>query len=612
MPNFAALWDEWHENHYVKIFVQKTGDNTAADADGETQTIYQADAYDTKTLPGAVGDLLEITGVQTAENYTERRFRCHTAVLASDQGVTNYPAASSVDSLGDGEQTSPPNTLTATASDVSTSGCGTVVVAASADTQVAEGRPTYTYGSATNLYLQSYTSDYGNERIWVKFDLNGKVPTGATITAATLSLYQWWTYGQGGDMDASVHGCTDDSWTESALSWNTQNTFESTAEGTVTLVEERAKWYEWDVASFVQSEVTNSDGILSFVLKPTTEDSSTQLVYNFDAKEYNSGDKAPSLEVSYEVEAGNHEDVEPTSVAFYYRYSADGVTWNPWTSIGTDSDSSDDWSISSSYGDGYGYYEFYSLATDADGNVEDAPIKADASVRYISGSNTAASVTPTSSIADGTVGTGAHVWLSVTVADSDNDAVGVCFYTESGELIDCVENVATGMTASVAWTSLDDATAYGWYAVVDDGTEASTPDIWSFTTTNTAPSVTSSSSEPGTTDATLIATVSDPDSSQTVDVYFHDDSGTLIGSASGIASGGTAFATGSGLSAETTYNWYVVVDDGMDEYTSTTWTFTTETGAPVPAVPAVDVFGMLATIASLLLAGTAWIRRQRS
>lgn len=485
MPNFAAFWDEWHENHYVKLYVEKTGTNTVQDADGQSRTIYQADAYDEKTLPGNVGDILVLTGVQTAEDYTDRRFRCHTAVIASDEGVTHYPATSAVNAISPGQQTGPSITLTATASDVSHAGSGTVNITASADTQVAEGRPTYTFGSGTNLYLQSYTGAYGNERIWVKFDLDGKVPAGATITSAKVSLYQWWTYGQGGNMDASVHGSTDDSWTEAALNWNTQPGFESGAQDTVTLVETAKQWYEWNVASFVQSQVTSGDDTLSFVLKPASESSATQYTYNFDSKEFSGGAYAPALAVSYEVSGGGA--AAPVSVGFSYRYSADGVTWGAWTSIATDSDASDGWSADFSYPDGHGYYEFYSVATDDDGNVEEAPVTADASVRYTDGSNDAPDYIASPSIENGASNVGLNPTLTVTVSDSDNDLVDVYFYDSEGNLIGAVYGVASGQSASVIWTGLAQGMQYGWYVVVDDGTTASQFPVSTFTTTGYTP-----------------------------------------------------------------------------------------------------------------------------
>ena len=609
MPNFAAFWDEWHENHYVKLYVQKTGDSTVVDANGETQTIYQPAAYYTKTLPGDVGDILEITGAQTVEDYTDRRFRCHTATLASEQGVTSFPATSSVDAIGSTTTTDSSITLTASASDTSGASSGTIALTPTEDSQVCEGYPSYTYGSKSYLYVESAASSYMDERAWLKFDLS-TIPTGASVTSATLKLYAW--KASGGDMETGVYGSDDDdTWTEDDITWNNQPSFGDTALDTVTLVNGSTKvWYEWDVQSFIESELSG-DGVASMVVKPVTEGSSTTLLYAFESKEWSSSSLWPELEVSYEVAAGSQEDVEPVSVAFYYRYSADGLTWGDWTLIGTDEDSSDDWSVGFTYSDGYGYYEFYSVATDADGNVEDAPVKADASVRYVSGSNTAASVTPASNIADGTTDVDGNVWLTVTVADADGDAVGVCFYTLDGTLIDCVENVASGQTASVAWTGLSDASAYGWYAVVDDGTTSDTSETYYFSTTNASPTVTSSASEPGSTEATLTVTVSDTDG-QTLDVTFYDGSGNPIGSQAGIASGDTASVTWSGLSSGTDYSWYVVVDDGLTSTTSGVYSFTTTGGSAAASVPALGVVATIVTALLLAFAGVLMVRRKNS
>jgi hypothetical protein len=479
------FWDEDHENHYVRFYAEKTADDQLTDTEGTTISVYKPGGYYSATLPGSVGDILEVTGVNTMR-FEERRFRLHTAAVASDAGVTGYPAYSSVDGITTYEQTASSITLTATASDPSNAGNGTVTVTASDDTQVADGNPTYTFGSNTNLYLQSYDSDYGNERIWVKFDLGGQVPAGATITSASLSLYQWWTYGQGGDMAASVHGCSDDTWEEATLNWNGQPSFDSTAQDTVTLVETNRQWYEWDVQTFVQSEVASADDIISFVLKPTTEDSSTKLAYNFDAKEYSSGAYAPELQVQYEVTGAAATD--PDGVEFFYRYSADGVTWGAWTSIGAGTLGAGSWSISFSYPESHGYYEFYSVATDADGNIESAPVVADASVRYVDGSNDAPDEATSPSVTDGQTEIGGNVTLTVTVSDSDADLVTVEFWavTDSGDqLIGTVTGVASGQTASVQWTELADAAEYQWYVVVDDGEAAtgneSSP--WAFYTT---------------------------------------------------------------------------------------------------------------------------------
>ncbi|MGC9308868.1 MAG: S8 family serine peptidase, partial [Thermoplasmatota archaeon] len=78
------------------------------------------------------------------------------------------------------------------------------------------------------------------------------------------------------------------------------------------------------------------------------------------------------------------------------------------------------------------------------------------------------------------------------------------------------------------------------------------------------------------TSPTLSVDVSDPDG-DSMDVSFYDASDdSLIGTDTGVASGGTASVTWSGLSYSTTYSWYTVADDGSATTTSSTWQFTTE------------------------------------
>jgi len=66
-------------------------------------------------------------------------------------------------------------------------------------------------------------------------------------------------------------------------------------------------------------------------------------------------------------------------VELLYQYSGDYLSWTEWTSWGTDISSPWEWSFNAPAGDGF--YEFYSIATDDDGNVEAAPDIADARCR---------------------------------------------------------------------------------------------------------------------------------------------------------------------------------------------------------------------------------------
>jgi hypothetical protein len=109
---------------------------------------------------------------------------------------------------------------------------------------------------------------------------------------------------------------------------------------------------------------------------------------------------------------------------------------------------------------------------------------------------------------------------------------------------------------------------------------------------------------------TLSVTVSDPEATS-VDVHFYDSSDNLIGSDIGVASGQTASTAWIGLSENTQYGWYVVIDDGLGTTQSPTWAFTTRDGAPV-SVPAVNVTGLCTITAVLICFGAVALRRRNA
>jgi hypothetical protein len=92
-----------------------------------------------------------------------------------------------------------------------------------------------------------------------------------------------------------------------------------------------------------------------------------------------------------------------------------------------------------------------------------------------------------SGIADGQTDVGLSPALSVTVSDSDASAVDVSFYDGNGNLIDTVEDVTSGETASTVWDGLSQGTTYTWYAKVDDGIDSVLSPVWSFTTLTAEP-----------------------------------------------------------------------------------------------------------------------------
>ncbi len=216
-------------------------------------------------------------------------------------------------------------------------------------------------------------------------------------------------------------------------------------------------------------------------------------------------------------------------------------------------------------------------------------VDAEAAVNAAGGgsdTNTAPDAPTNPSPSDGATGVSTSPTLSVDVSDPDGDSMDVSFYDASdGSLIGTDTGVASGGTASVTWSSLAYNTTYSWYTVADDGAATATSSTWQFTTeeetTNSAPDApTNPSPSDGatgvSTSPTLSVDVSDPDG-DSMDVSFYDASdGSLIGTDTGVASGGTASVTWDGLAYNTTYEWYTVADDGSASTTSSTWSFTTE------------------------------------
>jgi hypothetical protein len=370
-PYIASFWDEFHENHLVRFRAERVSDTTVRDSLGQTITIYKEGGYySVDTLPGVNGDVLELIGVNT-ERHPDRRFRLREASV-----VSGYPPSSSVLTIDPEVQNGTPVTLTANAEDLNGSIPSSSDLNPSQDAQVVEGYPDSNYGDKTYLYVQSAASgSYLDERAWLQFDLSS-LPAGATITSATLEMTAW--KAQGGDMAVSAHSASDDSWSESGVTWNNQPTIGSALD-TTTLVSGQTGAYNWDVTSYIQSEYAG-DQSATLVLKADSEGSSTALTYAFESKEWGTASQRPRLTITF-AEGGGSNVGTVNQVEFFYRYSDDaGSSWGAWQSAGSDT-TAESWSMDFAPA-AFGFYEFYSLATDSDAMVEYAPLYADATMTY--------------------------------------------------------------------------------------------------------------------------------------------------------------------------------------------------------------------------------------
>ncbi len=119
--------------------------------------------------------------------------------------------------------------------------------------------------------------------------------------------------------------------------------------------------------------------------------------------------------------AANDTDGTVTQVELFYRNSIDNSSWGIWTSFSVDF--TEPWSWDFDFPDGYGYYEFYSIATDNSLNMESAPGTADALAAYdaTAPNSTVNSISPY-------VRTAPTITVSSTAADAFSGVDWVEFY----------------------------------------------------------------------------------------------------------------------------------------------------------------------------------------
>jgi 2',3'-cyclic-nucleotide 2'-phosphodiesterase/3'-nucleotidase/5'-nucleotidase len=436
MASIGAFWNDQYKNHYVQFLGKKTGTDTVVDQYGQTIKIWDVTGYNTTALalPGNVGDVLLISGVPTMENYA-LRFRRDVVSVSSSA----LPAPVMVGSTATAPASSANAPVTITAN---ISAAGPFYLSPVADAQVASGKPSTNYGTGTNAYVQSSsTSSFGNERVWVKFDLS-TLPTGMTITGASLQLWDWKSAGAA--MPAEVRGGLTDSWTETGLTWNSQPTLGNVLDTQTLAAGATDLYYGWNVGSFVQQEYAG-DKLVSLVVKPVTENSTdaTSPSYSFDTKEY--GSNPPVLQVQAQGTAA--------SVQMFYRYSADNTSWGAWTAYGVPLTTAP-YNASFSFPQGNGYYQFYSRATDSQGNTE-TTATAQATVLY-----TAAAAQTISFGALAPVPAGSAVTLSATASSG----LPVTFSSQTSAVCTVSGTVVTAATVGTCTVVASQAGNSSWLA----------------------------------------------------------------------------------------------------------------------------------------------------
>lgn len=176
------------------------------------------------------------------------------------------------------------------------------------DTQVAEGKPSENYGDSESMYVQSAgsSSAWGNQRIWLRFNMSGLLPPGAEIKYTALRMYLY-KADRNSDLSVSCHSSENDTWNQESLTWNTQPEFYQTPQDALVIHSGMEReWVEFNVTDIVSGD---SDSTTSLVLKASMEGSSPMKTLNFDSFERDER-TAPRLRIYYTGDPADDEKID--------------------------------------------------------------------------------------------------------------------------------------------------------------------------------------------------------------------------------------------------------------------------------------------------------------
>jgi hypothetical protein len=136
-----------------------------------------------------------------------------------------------------------------------------------ADTYVRDGSSASTnFGTASDLQTQLSATAGSNRESYLKFNL----ATVAGIARAKLRLFGKLSDTTGTNVPVAVYSSAATSWVESgsgSITWNTKLTLNSPSLSQATITDNVARWYEFDVTSYIQQEKANSHDLVTLAVK---------------------------------------------------------------------------------------------------------------------------------------------------------------------------------------------------------------------------------------------------------------------------------------------------------------------------------------------------------
>ncbi len=396
MPDTASFMNQAQENHLVKFYAERVSNNTVRDSNGEEITAYREGGFFSSStlLAGANGDCLLLTGVQTerADGSPDRRFRLRDSSVVSSNPASCYPP-SSVAVVSGTPEVGESLSLSATAMDnngVQVAGQSlvgsfisysnvqgaNVFAAMDIDGEGAAATQTLSFNSIditgqTNLEFSAYFAedDDGSNQDWDASDAflaEYRIDGGAWQNLFAIR-------NDGSPFNAAPQVDTDfNAIGDGTEITDTLTQFIQPIVGTGSSLEVRFTLTlnsgDEDIA-FDNVEVTADSGQL-FI--EDFEDASVN--YSTSIAEFSDG--SGDFFTRTGIGSGSNTQLTGTVTQIEFFYVLNGGS--P-VSIGVDANDVDGWSVDFIPANA-GEYEFYSVATDDDGNVEWSPVYADQSL----------------------------------------------------------------------------------------------------------------------------------------------------------------------------------------------------------------------------------------
>ena len=136
-----------------------------------------------------------------------------------------------------------------------------------ADTYVRDGSSASTnFGTATELQTQLSATAGSNRESYLKFNL----ATVSGIARARLRLFGKLSDTSGTNVPVGVYSSAATGWVESgsgSITWNTKLTLNSPSLSQATITDNVARWYEFDVTSYLQQEKTLGHDLVTLAVK---------------------------------------------------------------------------------------------------------------------------------------------------------------------------------------------------------------------------------------------------------------------------------------------------------------------------------------------------------